>query len=116
MTNHMHVIREALDRFVAEKHTPTRSGAAASVGNDSPRYAVTPSGLTEDIHAIVYIPEFNEMSYGERQNLTWSYLKRHVPLEELKYLSLLRTVSAAEWEELAGLPPLDRLAHAGSVS
>jgi hypothetical protein len=113
MTEHMRSIRQALLNFVEDHEDEPGAGVSIPMGNEPARFVVTPSGLSEDIHAVVYIPAFDAMGYGARQRMVWDYLKQTLPLEELKHLSLLRTASSAEWDELAGLPPLEGLTVAG---
>lgn len=116
MTEHIQNIRHALLQFVESNEEQPRAGISIPRGNDTAKVRITPSGLSEDIHAVVYIPAFDTMSYGARQRMVWDYLKRTVPLEELKHLSLLRTVSSAEWDGLPGAPPREWLTVVGTGS
>ena len=104
MNEHTHAIRRALEEFVKDPQVSPSTGISVVQANDPPKVITAPSGLTDDIHAVVFIPEFDKMPYGERQRLVWDYLKASVPLDHLKHLSLLRTVDSDEWEELPGLP------------
>jgi acid stress-induced BolA-like protein IbaG/YrbA len=110
MNKHIFAIRIALTEFVSERQTASAvEGIGLVLANDPPKPIVTPSGLTDDVHAIVYVPEFDNMTEGERQRMVWGYLKDNLDSNDFIHLSHLRTVSSDEWEQLPGMPLLDDL-------
>jgi acid stress-induced BolA-like protein IbaG/YrbA len=110
MNKHISAIRKALDDFVSERQTASAGqGIGIVLANDPPRPIVTPSGLTEDVHAVVYVPEFDSMTEGERQRMVWAYLKAKLDQDDFIHLGFLRTVTSDEWEQLPGMPSLNDL-------
>ena len=114
MNQYIGPIRAAIEGFVAERRSEEgKTGIGLTLANDPPKPIVTPSGLTEDVHVIVHVPEFDSMTPGERQRMVWAYLKANLDPNEFIHLSYLRTVTSDEWEQLPGMPSLlDLLAPA----
>ena len=94
MTDHLRAIRRALESF------------AASRGADSRQAVVRawPSAWTDNVHAVISIPEFDAMRAMDRQNEVWEYLRSNLAPNHRSRLSSLQTLSTDEWAKVEQEP------------